>query len=230
MFNTLPANPFPPSTEQMGAGGGSSYVLPTASAETLGGVKVGNNLTIEDGVLSAPDPTPAYILPTASADTLGGVKVGNGLSIADGVLSVTGGGSSAFYDGEKVPTNLDLPNDVNTIGLVFDKYAINYTTGAGDIWRVAVSKTAIDFTDINTVHIAGQWKAKDITGGFIVDIDASAITGEKYFSIGYFSTQYGNGIGCAFTDTAVSTISDKVDVVTGTGSSDIALITAIKLS
>ena len=31
----------------------SPYVLPTASAETLGGVKVGSGLSIEDGVLSA---------------------------------------------------------------------------------------------------------------------------------------------------------------------------------
>ena len=89
MFNTLPANPYPPSSEQMGAGGGGSYVLPTASADTLGGVKVGNNLSINNGVLSAPDPTPAYVLPTASAETLGGVKVGNDLNIgSDGTLNV----------------------------------------------------------------------------------------------------------------------------------------------
>ncbi len=67
----------------------AAYALPTASADTLGGVKVGENLTIdEDGVLSAGTP---YALPTASADTLGGVKVGANLSIADGVLSATGG-------------------------------------------------------------------------------------------------------------------------------------------
>ena len=62
MFNTLPANPFPPSSEQMGTGGGGSYVLPVASADTLGGVKVGNNLSIDNGVLSAPAPytPPAY--------------------------------------------------------------------------------------------------------------------------------------------------------------------------
>ena len=35
-------------------GGGGSYVLPIASAETLGGIKVGNNLSIdENGVLSS---------------------------------------------------------------------------------------------------------------------------------------------------------------------------------
>lgn len=32
--------------------GSNPYVLPTASADTLGGVKVGTGLTIADGVLS----------------------------------------------------------------------------------------------------------------------------------------------------------------------------------
>ena len=32
---------------------GEAYTLPTASADTLGGVKVGANLSITDGVLSA---------------------------------------------------------------------------------------------------------------------------------------------------------------------------------
>lgn len=36
------------------SGGGGSYVLPAATAETLGGIKVGQNLTIEeDGTLNA---------------------------------------------------------------------------------------------------------------------------------------------------------------------------------
>lgn len=99
-FNTLPANPFPPSSEQMGAGGGGgSYVLPTASANTLGGVKIGDNITIsESGAISAPAP---YSLPTASAETLGGIKVGSGLSIADGVLSASGGSSVDYSTTER---------------------------------------------------------------------------------------------------------------------------------
>lgn len=54
-LNTLPFNPFPPSSDQKGSGGGGSYELPIASVETLGGVKVGNGLTInsETGELSA---------------------------------------------------------------------------------------------------------------------------------------------------------------------------------
>ena len=89
-FNTIPPNPYPPSSDQQGNGSGSQYELPIASAETLGGVKVGTGLSIdaETGALSNPNPTP-YSLPTAGAETLGGVKVGTGLSIdaETGVLS-----------------------------------------------------------------------------------------------------------------------------------------------
>ena len=38
---------------------GGSYTLPTASADTLGGVKIGSGLTITNGVLSADGITPA---------------------------------------------------------------------------------------------------------------------------------------------------------------------------
>lgn len=51
-------------------GGGSSYELPVASETRLGGVKVGNGLSINDGVLSA-DP---YTLPEATVETRGAVR------------------------------------------------------------------------------------------------------------------------------------------------------------
>lgn len=66
-------------------GGGGGYTLPTASAETKGGVKIGTGLTMTGEVLSNNNPTP-YVLPAASVETLGGVKVGAGLSIDDGVI------------------------------------------------------------------------------------------------------------------------------------------------
>lgn len=47
----------PMSVEEAIKEAGGGYVLPAASAETLGGVKVGDNLTVEeDGTLNAPDP------------------------------------------------------------------------------------------------------------------------------------------------------------------------------
>ena len=94
----------------------NKYTLPTASSSTKGGIKVGTNLTIADGVLSAKDTTYSaattsaaglmsasdktkldgitagankYSLPTASSSTLGGIKVGSNLSINNGVLSAT---------------------------------------------------------------------------------------------------------------------------------------------
>ena len=79
-------------------GGGGGYTLPTASAETKGGIKIGAGLTMEGEVLNNTNPTPPspYELPTASAETLGGIKVGSGLTITDGVLSASGGGGGGL--------------------------------------------------------------------------------------------------------------------------------------
>lgn len=57
-----------------GGGGGSTYTLPTASADTLGGVKVGTGLTITDGVLSADGVTPAANVADSEATTVEQLK------------------------------------------------------------------------------------------------------------------------------------------------------------
>lgn len=80
-----------------GGGGGGGYELPTASAETKGGVKIGSGLAMDGEVLKNSNPTP-YSLPTASDEILGGVKVGSGLSISDGVLSTNGGSGGNIYN------------------------------------------------------------------------------------------------------------------------------------
>ncbi|MDL2281283.1 hypothetical protein LJC10_05470 [Selenomonadales bacterium OttesenSCG-928-I06] len=59
--------------------------IPMASATELGGIKIGEGLSIDaNGVVTGAE---AYTLPTASASILGGVKVGDGLSISNGVLN-----------------------------------------------------------------------------------------------------------------------------------------------
>ena len=63
------------------------YELPIADDDTLGGIKVGNGLSIDaNGVLSTDG---GYTLPIASDTTLGGIKVGDNLTIdsTTGVLS-----------------------------------------------------------------------------------------------------------------------------------------------
>lgn len=69
-------------------GGGESYVLPKATATRLGGIKVGDGLSIDSGGVLSADGGTAYELPPATASELGGVKVGSGLNVAaDGTLS-----------------------------------------------------------------------------------------------------------------------------------------------
>lgn len=61
----------------------ADYILPTATSSTLGGVKIGNNISIDSG---------GHIsVPVASQSSVGLVKAGTGLAIAsDGTLSATG--------------------------------------------------------------------------------------------------------------------------------------------
>ena len=77
-------------------GGGEPYTLPTASANTKGGIKIGNGLSMTGETLNNDNPIP-YSLPAATAEVLGGIKVGSGLSIEEGVLSVPGGGSGSLH-------------------------------------------------------------------------------------------------------------------------------------
>lgn len=64
-----------------------AYTLPRATANILGGVKIGAGLTIAtDGTVSAPY---SYTLPISTNSVLGGVKIGANISVTnDGTISV----------------------------------------------------------------------------------------------------------------------------------------------
>lgn len=63
----------------------ADYILPTATANTLGGVKIGNNINI--------DTTSHISVPIASQSSLGVVQAGTGINIdANGVISANGEG------------------------------------------------------------------------------------------------------------------------------------------
>lgn len=61
----------------------ADYILPTATANALGGVKIGDNISIDSG---------GHIsVPKASASTLGLIRIGTGLAIdSNGVVTATG--------------------------------------------------------------------------------------------------------------------------------------------
>ena len=102
--------------------------LSVASNSVLGGIKVGNNLTIDgDGVLSAEDGN--YTLPAATTNALGGVRLGEGF-----VLN----GSNQVTTSKLLSTNLSDPNvryrlelDTNGVVVLPDQSIINGSTLKG---------------------------------------------------------------------------------------------------
>ena len=133
----------------------SAYTLPTAAAGTLGGIKVGANLTIDvNGVLSAVQGN--YTLPTADATTLGGIKVGSGLSIdGNGVLTATGGSTvPQIQDLSGTTASLadDASAELNITG--YKAYSLfKITTDAGAWVRVYVDDAS---RDADTTRSEGQ--------------------------------------------------------------------------
>ena len=111
-----------------GGGGGGGYVLPVASADTLGGVKIGEGITIDsEGAISAEGGTP-YELPIASTNTLGGVKIGEGITIdSEGTISAEGGTIDAYTKAES-DAKYALKTNTYTKAESDDKYALKTST------------------------------------------------------------------------------------------------------
>ena len=102
-----------------------TYSLPVATDQILGGVKQGDNISIDaNGVISTHAP---YQLPEATDSTLGGIIVGNGLEITDGVLSTTGGGSYTLPPA----TTTDLGGIIVGNGLEVTSTGLLSVTGGG---------------------------------------------------------------------------------------------------
>ena len=164
MYSTIPFNPFPPSSANAGGGGGG-YVLPVASADTLGGVKVGTGLAIDaNGVLSNPNPTP-YVLPVASDETLGGVKSGN-------VVNVDASGNMGV--------NVTTPASNDNYSFAQDsngKVTITKTTGAGVVstieclWNETQSARNIDDRFTIAYGGSGPWRVKLLVATIDYPID-----------------------------------------------------------
>lgn len=86
---------------------GSSYVLPPATSNSLGGVKIGSGVLVtSDGTISVA--SSAYVLPEATTSSLGGVIVGGGMNVtSNGTISVpamSGATSSTNGTSGLVPT------------------------------------------------------------------------------------------------------------------------------
>lgn len=136
---------------------GSSYQLPIASTDTLGGIKVGEGLSIDgDGILSTNGAS--YELPVATTETLGGVKPdGTTISITeDGTISAEGGSNINIMP--KTPLAMQTKFHVNIVDNAFgtDIPADTYSDGGvgttgGSSWRF--TELTINPTDTNRYYI-----------------------------------------------------------------------------
>lgn len=89
-----------------------AYVLPAATAGTLGGVKAGGNLTVaDDGTLS---------VPTATLERYGVVKPGAGLAISANNYLIVRPATSSIIGGVKIGAGINVSSDgtINVQALV----------------------------------------------------------------------------------------------------------------
>lgn len=147
------------------------YTLPTASASTLGGVKVGTNLTITDGVLSA-DAQPAILYSGTGQNTDGAMTqkattdaLGLKANSADLATVATSGSYTDLSNKPTIPT-------VNDATLTIQKNSSNVGT-----FTANASENKI-------IDISVPTKVSDLTNdsGFITGVDWDDITDKPTFA------------------------------------------------
>lgn len=177
------------------------YNLPIASSSTLGGVKIGDNISeTSDGTIS---------VPIASSNTAGVIKVGDNLSITDGVLSASGSVSIVVDNALSTTSTNPVQNRVitNTITPISDDVQTlqeSISSISGDISDIeeSISTTNSNVTtnsdNISLLQTAVQTNTDNIStntsniasnSGLISDLDGRLTTDEGYI------TSQGNALG-----------------------------------
>ena len=136
-------------------GGGGGYVLPTATANRLGGVKVGSGLTVQDdGTLSAEG---GGSVPVATTGSTGVVKVGSGLTIDSGGTLSTERKSIIFKinntgDTEMAALYAELKAQTGSTPIDTTKYAFYIPWGEGD--RTSYFELRLNFWDGTRIYFS----------------------------------------------------------------------------
>lgn len=152
------------------------YELPPADINTLGGVIVGDNITVDtEGKIST---HPPYVLPQATNSTLGGVKIGENLSMqSDGTLSVPNA-TSTTAGVVKAGNNINIGADGTISGIA---YNLPVATSS-DLGGVKIGKNVETLGDGTlSVPVATNTKAGVVKAGTNINIaDDGTISTEKY--------------------------------------------------
>lgn len=183
-------------------------VLPIASANTLGGVKVGTGLEIdENGVLSAGE----YDLPIAAPDTLGGIMSGDGLftdpETGETEVSIRENGGLMFDQDGKLYVSVDYSvNNYNDNAQNQTRIG-NYISSSNvyPVYRrcfplnqtIAADTTSVNLVNINNYSITGSHVMRVTLRSSVGDVTSSFI----YDCSGYFLAIRKNLAGAAITIT-----------------------------
>lgn len=159
-----------------------TYVPVTATSVTLGGVKIGQGISITaDGTISATTAT-QYILPPATLTSLGGVRIGNGISVSDtGTISAEvyslPTASNTVLGGVKIGAGVNISNGV--ISVTTGAFALQ--TATNTILGGVKVGTGLSSTPDGTVRVtpasAGGIGGVIIGLGLAVDVNG-VITGD----------------------------------------------------
>lgn len=128
----------------------TAYTLSTATASTLGGVKIGANITAAgDGTISVAAP---YTLTTGTASALGGVKIGSGINAAgDGTISVTPFSTSTLV-ATAVTANTVAGGYVSSI-TAGTGTQVSTSTGAVTVWALPAQAITTTATSTSTTGL-----------------------------------------------------------------------------
>lgn len=160
----------------------NKYVLPAATTTTLGGIMVGNRLSVDStGKLVA---TYTYTLPTASNTVLGGVKIGSNITLAGGgTISITKANVTSALGVDPTTTYVKKAGDTMTGALT------NSSTISGSKLISTVS-TGTAPIQVSSTTLCTNLNADMIGGYNVSEGDKTGIYYTKFYGIGSNNTDW----------------------------------------
>ena len=186
------SSPTPTKTSDLTNDSGFITAIPTASANTLGGIKVGDNLSItEDGTLSATGggSAPANMVTTDTAQTITGIKTFGGTDLSKILLEGSESLISFRQNSDSLPTTL--------IGGFFDSNGKkSITIGSKDHETLSLNAKSVQDGSGNKFLTSGNVTA------YITKTYVNGTSGYRIWSDGYCE-QWGQNSGATNAETAL---------------------------
>lgn len=159
----------------------NKYVLPAATTTTLGGIIVGDRLSIDDtGKLVA---TYTYTLPKASSSVLGGVKTGSNITNTDGTISLTKANVTSALGVDPTTTYVKKAGDTMTGALT------NSSTISGSKLISTVS-TGTAPIQVSSTTLCTNLNADMVDGYNVAEGDKTGIYYTKFYEVGASNTDW----------------------------------------